>query len=408
MVHGGDIYRNNVKIDFSVNLNPMGTPEEVMEGVRGAMGHLHCYPDIRQTKARASIAGYEGVDIRNVYTGNGASELIMAVVRSVRPKKALLFEPGFYGYEHALAATDCEIVHYVLLGDRKNGASVDCENADQGHLYGNEDGTSNGVGINAFSESRNYNLSAEDVKALTEDIDLVFLCDPANPVGVNIEDSVLELLLEAAAQKGIVVCLDESFLLLSDKSVEKVNENGKAIDDGSDTFVSQKAVATRARSNFLLNRYDNLIIVSSLTKLFALPGIRMGYVLASEAYIGRIKAQLPEWNLSAPAEAAIVAGMKVIEETDYLTRSMELIRNEREFLMGELRKLGLWVYDSDTSFILFRGPMELYDRLLGLGILIRDCSSFMGLGRGFYRASVRCHEDNEKLISAMGDVINGI
>ncbi len=345
MTHGGDIYRNKVNIDFSVNLNPLGTPERVKAAVAESIGRASFYPDIRQEEVRNAIAGALGIDRSLVYAGSGASELIMALVRAARPKKALLFEPAFSGYEYALKAAGCEILRYYP------------------------------------GEEKSFALTGGDVAAIEEDCDILFVCDPSNPSGQSIDEGVLAAILDKAARINAVVCLDESFFLMSDKAVRDV----------------------RMR-NRLAEEYKNLIIVRSLTKILAMPGIRMGYVLAAPDIIGRISRQLPEWNLSVCCEAGIKAGMKEIYETDFIRRTVEMIKMERKKLAESLTGFGFKVYDSDTSFLLFKGPVDLYQKLLKRGILIRDCREFDGLGKGYYRIAVRSHEDNKRLVSILREL----
>ena len=81
---------------------------------------------------------------------------------------------------------------------------------------------------------------------------------------------------------------------------------------------------------------------------------------------------------------------------------LSLIREEREYLSQGLGAFGFTVYDSQTSCLLFRGPEALCERLLARGILIRDCSDFRGLGKGYYRIAVKKHEENVALLRALG------
>ena len=353
MSHGGDIYRNRVNTDFSVNLNPLGTPGAVMEAVRASLGNAAHYPDPEQEEVRGTIARSAGLDLRCVYAGNGASELIMAAVRAVRPKRALLFEPAFAGYGHALRAAGCEIVRKTLSAE------------------------------NGFA------LTRKDAAALMEEggerIDLVFLCDPANPTGVNMDEDVLLFLLDMAERNGTFVCLDESFFLMSDKA-------------------ARKEIAARAD---LVRKYSHLFIVRSLTKILALPGIRTGYLLSCPENIDRVRRQLPEWNLPVTGEAAIREGIRIIAETDFAERTLGLIRAEREFLSGELRGMGIEVFDSDTSFLLCKGPCGLYEELLRREVLIRDCSDFEGLSKGYYRIAVKSRQDNEKFVRILREIMHG-
>lgn len=348
MGHGGDIYRNKVNKDFSVSLNPLGTPEVILDALKGSLDRIEYYPDPLQEKAVRIIADAMHLDADCVYAGNGASELIFAAVRAADPGRALLFEPAFPGYRHALEGIGCETVHHIL------------------------------------SEDSGFALTPADLKALKCGMDLVFLCDPANPSGRNIDESILTEVLDTAAGCKAAVILDESFYHMSGKMLEYPLD----------------------RSRELLSKYDNLYIIRSLTKLLAVPGIRTGYVLSSPANMKRLKRQLPEWNLSVSAESVVMEGIRAIKETDLLQRTADIICKERDYLSSGLKQLGFRVCQSDTSFILFKGPERLYEALLEQGILIRDCSDFEGLCRGWYRVSARRRSDNEYLIQTMRGIMN--
>ena len=112
--------------------------------------------------------------------------------------------------------------------------------------------------------------------------------------------------------------------------------------------------------------------------------------------------QLPEWNLSTFAQAA---GVAAAGEETYVRESAAYLRDERIRLTSELRKMGIQVFDSEVNYILIYSEAPLYDRLLGKKILIRDCSNFAGLGRGYYRVAVRTREENDKLVKAIGECI---
>lgn len=345
MAHGGDIYRNKVNIDFSVNLNPLGIQEEVLNAVHESVNQAERYPDLEQEEVREVLAQSVGLNKEFVYAGNGASELIMAVVRAVNPKNTLLFEPVFSGYEYAL---DSGITRYKL------------------------------------SEADGFRLSSKALEIINDKIDLIFLCDPVNPTGQNIDDNVLSEAIDNAKNMGAYICVDESFILMSEKAV--TNRNSDLVE--------------------LVRKYDNLIIVRSLTKLLAMPGIRMGYVISAPQNIEKIRKQLPEWNLSVMSEAAIKAGIKLINETDFIQRTNKLLRDERRYLSDSLQEIGLKVFESDTAFILFKGPSDLYDKLLEKNVLIRDCSDFYGLEKGFYRIAIKNHDENEVFIRALKGVID--
>ena len=350
MSHGGDIYRNRVNMDFSVNMNPLGIPAGIRDAISDALPRIGDYPDPLQERVREALAHLEGVGCECVTAGSGVSGILMAVVRALAPKRALLFEPCFSGYEHALRSVNCSI-RRVMLREEED-FSLTAEQADQADQAGTED--------------------------------VVVICDPMSPSGRSIDDTVIERLLEKAAGTGAAVILDESFYLLSDKA----------------------ALKDETRIGRLIRRYEKLYILRSFTKFFALPGIRAGYVLSAPGNISNVIKQLPEWNLSTLAEEAVAAGCSILEHTDYADQSLQRIRTEREYLVQELSRLNMTVYKSNTSFLLFRSPAALYDALLGRGILIRDCRDYPGLGQGmYYRIAVKNHSENELLIQAIREVV---
>ena len=347
MSHGGDIYRNKVNIDFSINLNPLGILPEMKEALIKALERSEEYPDQNQRLVREKIADLEGLDFGNVFAGCGASELIPAIVRSLRPANALIFAPSYTGYERAL-----------------DGAGVDI-------LY-----------HNTMKES-GFDLTMEDTKSITDKTDLVFLCDPINPTGKNIKEDVFNEMIRKANEAGATVILDESFYLLS-KGCK-----------GS----------FRTKSINLLRKYDNLYILRSFTKLFCVPGIRAGVVLGSHEGIREIAKQVPEWNLPVTSEAVISTGYDIMKSGKFLKETLDAVKCGRKYLTKELKGFGFGVYDSDTSFVLFEGPEGLKPKLLEKGILIRECDDYPSLGKGYYRIAVRCKEDNEKLIEAIGECL---
>ena len=340
-MHGGDIYNNSVDMDFSVNLNPYpkfikdeaAIKRAIDEGIKAAVN----YPDIRQAGVRRVIAESEGIPASCVYAGSGASELLMAVTSMIKPKKALLIEPCYSGYEHALK--DCEIIRHVL------------------------------------KEENGFEPDDEVTGMLTGDIDIVFLQNPVNPTGRCVGREIIDKLIKKAGSLNITVVYDLSFYMLSDDCDA---EGG------------------------IFKIPDNVFVIGSYTKSFALPGLRMGYVMASRENIDALIPYLPEWNLSSVAASVMKECAGICKMGLYLSESREYIRNEREYLGGELEKLGFKVYKSDTVFLLIKDINgrygNLYERLLDKGILIRKCDDFYGLDGEYYRIAVRVHEENQTLI----------
>ncbi|MBE5828252.1 MAG: aminotransferase class I/II-fold pyridoxal phosphate-dependent enzyme [Butyrivibrio sp.] len=358
MLHGGEIYDKEIELDFSVSLNPCGCPDEVKRALSGAICDVDKYPDMNQRKFREAVARAESGLIsrsvsnagsayeilpENIIGGNGASELLAAIVNMCSPAKALLPVPSFYGYVHALSmATKCETVTYQLC------------------------------------EEKGFELDEAFVDAITDDIDLIIIGNPNNPIGKCIRKEVLEVVLKKCRETGTAIIVDECFFRLSDHG-------------------------TSARA--YLVSYDNLYVVDAYTKLFSIPGVRVGFCLSQPENIEKLRQFLPEWNMSVFAQAAGIACAKTLsdDKKSFLDSTVELIRAEREYLSSELEKLGIKVFDSDTNFILMRMSEghDLYHMLLNNHILIRDGSTFEGLTGGFYRIAVKDYESNKRLLQFM-------
>lgn len=338
-VHGGDVYRNRVRLDFSVNLNPLPLPQVIIEAAQKGLEEMHQYPDPVQSELRNSIASYEGVAADNVICGNGASELILAVCHTLRPGKALITAPCYAGYARALKAIGTEVSEYMLDG------------------------------------SMEFALDERFLCKLNEDIDIVFLADPNNPNGKLTDRDLMKKISDTCAEKNITLVLDECFLPLTERGSCGIEEDDRALH------------------------------LRAFTKTFAIPGIRIGYMISRDTeLLAGISGHLPEWNVSRIAERTGEAAAKVLKDTDYLADSVRVVSEERKYLKQELKNKGFRVYESDANYLLFRGSADLYDKLLEKGILIRKCANFNGLDDTFFRIAVRTHEDNEQLTAALAEI----
>ena len=343
-IHGGDVYGREVRRDFSVSVNPLGTPPTVGAALVAAVAKVGAYPDLFQRDFRERVAAVDGVLPSQVWGGNGASEFFPAIVDLLNPKRALLWSPCFSGYRRALAALrDCEIVEYPL------------------------------------SERDGFALTDAALDAIDDAVDVVFWANPNNPTGRVVPASLTDRLLDRCATTGTAVVVDESFLRLADGA---------------------KSVRRR------VSKYPKLFVVDSFTKLFAIPGARVGYLVSREENIEKVAACLPEWNLSTFAAEAGRECLNLIESGEFLEESRRAICEERRYLTAALRALGLRVYDSDANFLLFYCPAQnLTDRLLEKKILIRDCRNFSGLSEGYYRIAVLDREKNAVLVAALAELL---
>ena len=346
LIHGGDWAGYEAEcgecpLDFSANVSPLGLPRGVRDAVVRSLETAERYPDPLCRALGGAIAGVEEVSPDWVLCGGGAADLIYRAVLAKRPGRALVTAPAFAEYEAALSLVGCGIDRFFLR------------------------------------ESEDFMLGESFLEAITPDTDMVFLCQPNNPTGRTIPRTLLCAVLERCRAAKALLVVDECFCGLLDQP---------------ETFTMKG----------LLGEHPNLLILKAFTKLYAMAGLRLGYCLCADtALLGRMRRAGQPWAVSGPAQAAGIAALK---ETDYVEAVRALIRAERPRLAAELGRLGLRVIPGEANYLLFYSPVPLGEALRRRGVLIRDCSNYHGLGRGWYRTAVRGREDNGRLIAALTEV----
>lgn len=348
-MHGGNIYGNEIEYDFSVNLNPLGPPKSVQDALAAALNHVEEYPDPEYRELRRGLANYWQLAEEQIVPGNGASELIPGIIRTLSPKNCMVTAPCYSGYETALnvAAPSCRIHRIPLRAE------------------------------DDFTLPENTCQEIARVKP-----NLLILTNPNNPNGKRISANRLREIADACRMAGTVLLVDECFLALS----------------GGD----EDSLIHCIRSEVL-----PAVVLRAFTKTFAIPGVRLGYAVCSVLMAERIRRELPEWNLSVFAQYAGTAALEAAAggTSGYLAASVEMIAREREYLTAELESLGFRVFPSDANYILFQSrDRELHQKLLDKGILIRDCRDYHGLTAGFYRTAVRTHRENTALLRCLRNI----
>ena len=133
--------------------------------------------------------------------------------------------------------------------------------------------------------------------------------------------------------------------------------------------------------------------------MYGMPGLRLGYGLCSDSVLLRkMEEAVQPWNVSQPAQ---MAGIAACKEQAFAAKTRAYISSERMFLKEELEKLGFYVYPSKANYLFFEAPVDLYERCLEEQILIRDCSNYRGLEKGYYRIAVKSHEENLELLQIL-------
>lgn len=352
-VHGGNIEELSREfnldkeklIDFSANINPLGVNEKVKEAIIDALDKVEKYPDITYYNLKSAISNFEDIDYKNLVLGNGAAEIIFNLVRAINPKKVLIPAPTFSEYEEASLSINSSIEYYYL------------------------------------KEEKNWNIDEEILDLINEDIDIVFICNPNNPTGVITDKDILLRIIKKARKTKTIVAIDESFL----------------------DFVKDSHKYSLVR---LLKEYHNIFIIKSLTKLFAIPGIRIGYGLSSSKdIINKIQAISVPWNINILAE---VAAITALDDKEYVEKSIAYIEEEKYYLYKELSKFNkIKVFNPSVNFIMFKTlkDIDLKYELMKENIIIRSCSNYNGLNENYYRIAVRTREENEVFLDTLRKVL---
>ena len=232
-------------------------------------------------------------------------------------------------------------------------------------------------------ETERYILSEKDGFRVTDallnaditEYGAVFLCSPNNPTGLTVDADIVR----ALARTGVRLFLDLTFLDLTDEP-EKYDIPA------------------------LIKAFPNVIVLRAFTKSCAMAGVRLGYVLCcDEAFLAAMSRKTQCWNVSSLAQAA---GLAALSCGDWLRGSVKKIAAERERLTKELQQLGIRVCPGEANFLLLYSETDLCGKMLKRGILLRDCSNYVGLRKGFARIAVRTEEENDALISALREVLS--
>lgn len=345
-VHGGNVYREGAPSggwrDFSANINPLGLSESVRAAVESAIGDIIHYPDPNGTELREALSDFYDVPAENFVLGNGAAELFYVLFHIVQPKRVLLPVPSFSEYERASLAAGAEPVYLSL------------------------------------EEDNNFALDIENVEL--EGIDCMLLGNPNNPTGNLLLKEDVEKLVKNAQKTGTVIAVDESFL------------DFRA--DGDAYSVRQ-----------LVTKYDNLVVLCSLTKFYAIPGLRLGFAVTNAERVSQMDMCKDPWNANLLAQKA---GIVALSDTFYQKKSQELVAVECEWFTKELRTVkGLKVFTPTVNFILIHlgaewgSSAEFCARMREKGFLVRDCSNYPGLDNTFVRTAVRTRPENEEFIHVL-------
>jgi threonine-phosphate decarboxylase len=347
--HGGDVYVWAKKaridpgemIDFSASINPLGPPASARQAFQKSYTEILRYPDPYGTKLKEALAKHHEMKPDEILVGNGSTQLIYLLCLALRPQKALVVGPAFSEHTNALMLA---------------GAKVSCF---------------------SLTVDRDFKFSTEGFLAAWEKApDLAFLTTPNSVTGRLVPRAQIEKIARIALLKRRFLVIDEAFI----------------------DFIERESVKHLIRDNRFV------IILRSLTKYYALPGLRLGYLLAHSPRVAQLAAHLEPWSVNGPAQKVALA---CLADRSFGLKTERWLRQERDFLSQGLIELkGFQPYPSNTNFLLIRiannaAAVGLRSFLLHKKILVRACDSFTGLGSNHFRIAVRRRKDNRLLLGAL-------
>jgi threonine-phosphate decarboxylase len=344
--HGGGIHQAATELqrpvsellDFSASINPLGMPASVRAAAAAALDSAIHYPEIHAESLVTALAAYHHLAPHHFLAGNGSTPLFTLFARTLRPRRALVVRPAFSEYQRALEIAGTEI--------------------DVFDLY----------------PAKDFTLDVcQLLQQVTPATDLLLLANPGNPSGARVDAATI-LALAHALREQALVAVDEAF-----------------IDFCPDASILQ-AVATQA----------NLYVFRSMTKFYAIPGLRIGYLAGPINGISRLQEASEPWALST---VAIAAAKAALAATAYCEESLRVIPQLRRELADGLRAIGLHVYLSAANYLLLRlteaRADEIVTALRQEGILLRSCSNFLPLDAHYLRVAVRTSDENDRLVTAL-------
>ncbi|MEM7586242.1 MAG: threonine-phosphate decarboxylase CobD [Acidobacteriota bacterium] len=360
-LHGGDPARDLARFglgprqvrDFSVNLSPLGPPPKIRELWPELWRLVEGYPSLDGAGVRAFYHERFGLPADRVLAGNGATELIYLAPRALGLERVAYLPPAYDDYRRATELAGAEAIPIVRSDPL---ITPEAELLDQG----------------------------------LDSADALFVGQPNNPTGALLDPLILRRLARAHPKKWLLV--DESFIQFTD--------------DFPQTSLALQTSPARADS--ISDPLDhalpeNVVVFHSLTKFYALAGLRLGAAIATPETLARLRAVKEPWTVNAIADRV---ARELASCRTYERRVRHLVREERARLSQRLSTFdGVDLQPGSANFLLARWTLspldELLRDLLQDGICVRDARNFQGLEDGWFRLAVRGHDDNSHLLASL-------
>ncbi len=335
---------------YNSNLNPMGAPESVKKAIADYADSVIRYPDDYYPALKSAIAQYAGCKEAQLVLGSGSSDLLRTFISLLSPKKAMVLVPSFSEYEKVLSMFGCEIVYYEL------------------------------------DEANSYQFDIADfVGHLDSSIDLIILGNPNNPTSQLISRDDMETMAEVCKELDTFLLIDEMYI----EFVEKYQE--------------VTAVP-------MVEDYDNIAVLRSTSKFFAVPGLRLAYAIMSNQEYMSILNITSAPNPISSITAAVCTQM--LKDKKYIKESCSQIYTERNLIFSAMStNKNVKLYKPTANFMLVQilkdgvtaGQIAEHCKLKG--IMIRNCENIRGLSDKFIRFCFMKPNQNDLLVNTILELL---
>ena len=371
-IHGGNIFQfaheQRIEpyevVDFSANINPLGPSQRGLDALNAQLRYISHYPDATNDDVLNAIADTYEMDKHQIIVGNGAAELLYAICRLPGYTGAFVPAPGFSEYKEALEASKIP-VRDIFYRPRKD---------DNGKPYFEVPY----LALETFAAE----LKGQDGRII------VFLGNPNNPDGTLLDKDHIRTVASMLKDANSLLVIDESFI----------------------DFVGNDPLQDNEHSmRSLVNEFDNIIVVHSFTKFYAVPGLRIGAAFTNETLITQLQQYIPSWSVNTLAQAYTKAALN---DVDYIKRTKQELNEERAFMYNALDDIeGITVYPPSANFILFQVNQEgitanyINEELKKYNMIVRNCDSYVGLTNHWVRIAIKDHDTNIKLVDKLTNIL---
>ncbi|MGD7042941.1 pyridoxal phosphate-dependent aminotransferase [Jeotgalibacillus proteolyticus] len=326
-------------IDLSENSNPLGPPSIMKERWSEWFEVISSYPDPEGQTVKRVVASFHRVQANQVVMGNGAAELMMVAAKLWQHKTIGVIHPAFSEYERVILANGAKLQRFYT------------------------------------DEHANWQVDSVEIEAFLSQGHSLFICNPVNPTGMVYQVELLEKWLSLAERSNGMILLDEAFI---------------------DMLGEEHSMSDWTGS-------PNLLIFRSMTKMFSLAGLRLGYVLGNKDVLSEISALLPHWNVNALAQ---LAGQEVLQDSAFQQKTRSYIKAERQRILDYFRTIGFRTSESKANYFLLQPPdpektPHLFKWLLGKGIVLRHTENYLGLEGRWLRAGIKSQKENDQFMQAV-------